>query len=134
MRTNEMLENLLNNLETHNTFYVFNRVPLREGSTSFVYNSANPIFENGFEISLPYKEFISDIAYEENGKLYQILSNVEVMTIKEGLNRVNNDVILAAHNIHRASSEELRHYKDCMSKVENIYSYRRVVFKNTSVC
>ena len=123
MNNEQILNNLKENLTKDTTFYKFNRIDINEGETS-IYFKSKPLYQFGLGTTILYGEdkypfSISDIAYEENGKLFHILTNKEVIVLKEGFNEIIEDTIVAAATIRNASKEYIDFYVNCITMNDN---------------
>lgn len=124
MNKKQMLKNLKDNLAKDTKYYKFNRIPLRDNETSVYFDGSNPLYQFGIGTTVlygvnQYPFLISDIAYEENGKLYQILTNKEIKVIEEGINDINEDIITAAATIREASDDYIEFYVSCVTIKSN---------------
>lgn len=95
----KLLKNLNENLKKYNRFYKFNKIQTEQDT--IVYDGKNPIYMYGIGFGVfmdesPVQKLMEDIAYKENGKYYQILTNKEVKIIKRGVNHIDSSMILAA--------------------------------------
>ena len=134
MSKKRLYKNLLTNLESNEVFYKFYHAITDEEKVSFkgtdpclLYGAGIPVFTGR---GLP--TLIYDIAYERDGKLYQILTNQEVVVIHEGVNIREKNQLFAATNISKASSDELRSFVSIMTqqRSKNIKGYEYSYKKN----
>ena len=124
-----LYQNLITNLENNKVFYKFYHAITTENSEIEVFDGKNPCLLYGGEIpvfigkGLP--TLIADIAYEKDGKLYQILTNQEVLVIHEGINKRERNQIFAAADIKEASYSDLSRFISVMTvdKRRNISGY-----------
>ena len=117
---------LIENLEKGEKFYKFSHVSSNDKVVYF--DGKTPYQLYGFPIPVKmygqfFPEFISDIAYEKCGKLYQILTNKEVVVIKEGLNVLEENKILAAASIKPATASDISRYVTLITYKDNMKQY-----------
>lgn len=122
----EMLNNLKINIKNGKKFYKFSHITL-DGDKIY-FDGKNPYLLYGINIpvfiekkNLPIQ--IYDIAYETDGRLYQILTNQEVKVVHEGINELKDNQILAAKTISPATKSELEEYVSIITQRNNIKSY-----------
>ena len=133
MSKKELYNNLMINLENNNEFYKFYHAITSEQTVEF--NGTNPCLLYGVPISVStgntFPILINDIGYKKDGKLYQILTNQEVVVIHEGMNERKDNQIFAAANITAASSNDLKDFVSLMTqrKNKNIKSYEYIYVK-----
>lgn len=124
-RQKEICEILEKNLEDNEVFYIFSRIPIESNVVFF--DGKSSVLQYGIQMPvadpLPRGPFpftmTRDIAYEKEGKLYEILTNKEVKIIKEGKNIIGENEILAAANISVATANELNSFTYLMKYKNN---------------
>lgn len=117
---------LIENLEQGEKFYKFSHVDSNDKVVYFDGKKPSELY--GFPIPVEmygqfFPEFIYDIAYEKEGKLYRILTNKEVVVIKEGLNVKEENQILAAASIKPATASDLSRYVTLITYKDNMKQY-----------
>ena len=118
----------MTNIENNNEFYKFSHaitdkqiVKFNGKNPCLLYGKGIPVF---VDAGIPI--LIDDIAYEKDGKLYQIITNQEVKVIHEGINEREENQIFAAANIEKATAEDLKNFVLIMTykRNKNISSYK----------
>ena len=64
-----------------------------------------------------------DIAYKKDDKFYQLLTNNEVVIISETYDSIDENTIIAAKSIHRASQYEVEAYVNYICRKSNAKAY-----------
>lgn len=135
MKYKKYLKQMKNNIVTHPNLYRFRyallpencsrTVNLENNNPCLLYGAGIPVFEDGY---LP--NIIDDIAYEENGKLFHIITNDEIKKLEPGLNTIENGTIYAAsESIKKVTKGTLEHYVDLMKDETNICYFYSSYYK-----
>lgn len=124
---NKLIKNLNINIETYNNFYRFNRI-VDFSKNDFFYDGKNPMYRYGECFSVVNNKYSSpvllyDIAYKRDGKLYQVLTNIEVCIVKKGFNHFEDNVIKAAEIICIADDLDIKEYVHFMTQKNNLNNY-----------
>lgn len=123
-----LYNNLKKNLVYQQSFYKFSHASQDDDDVYF--DGKNPCLLYGFPISVStgtfFPELTYDIAYMNDGRLYQILTNQEVVIVQKGLNHVKENQILASASISPASLEEVSNFVNLMISHNNIKTYKKI--------
>lgn len=137
MKKKTCLENIKINVETHTNFYKFRYLNFMNSDIIINFDGENSYLCTG----TPVMAFISknsdvplridDVAYEECGKLYHLITNEEVRRIELGDNLIEKGVIYAAYDsIKPANKKYVDIYSSIVSINNNLYMYYRREINN----